>query len=467
MFIGRKKELGIINEKLNNNNFELGVIYGQRRIGKTSTILECLKNQEHIYFLARQDTYQNNLTYFTNEYIKQFNIPYPVQFDTFDQLFDSILKVIQNKKFTIVIDELPFLAKAYPGIVSYLQNLADELKRNDSQLKILLSGSDISFMIDILENKAKPLYQRATFKIHIKPMVFSDAVNMLQGFDDVDIIRYLSVFGNRPYYLEKLDKNKSFDENMINLCFNATSILVDAPNITLPIGYSSNSAYISILTSISNHKQKVKEIADNLHIDENALSTYLGRMLEGESIERKEMFNGNRKTNYYDISDPFIRFYYCLIYLNLPNIERNLGQVIYENNKPIVEDIINHGFEDVVNSYMDEMNANNKLPHVYNSFKKLSVDNSPLGRPIQIDGLADSIDGKCLLAIETKFKNKNLSKEVLDHLKESVSIFANKYSEIHYYVFSKTGFSNDLLSLGDKNVSLISLKDMVNLEERK
>ena len=64
----------------------------------------------------------------------------------------------------------------------------------------------MSFMVDLLENKAKPLYQRSTFKIHVKPMVFSDAVEMLKGLSNLDIIKYLSIFGNRPYYLDKINK---------------------------------------------------------------------------------------------------------------------------------------------------------------------------------------------------------------------------------------------------------------------
>lgn len=45
MFIGRKEELNILHEKLNSNRCELGVIYGQRRIGKTSLIIESVKEE--------------------------------------------------------------------------------------------------------------------------------------------------------------------------------------------------------------------------------------------------------------------------------------------------------------------------------------------------------------------------------------------------------------------------------------
>ena len=461
MFIGRKNELTTLKEKYNSDNFELGIMYGQRRIGKTSIILESTKGYSYIYFLAREDTYSNNLVYFETEFAKFAKTPFTPHFNSFDELFDSLINYVSDSKTIIIIDELPFLAKAYPGVVSYLQSLADSLKLNEKKAKIILSGSDISFMVDLLTNRAKPLYQRATFKIHVKPMIFTDAVEMLSGIANEDIVKYLSIFGNRPYYLDKIDKNKTFDENIMDLCFNKNNILIDAPNITLPIGYSTNSVFTSILIAIASHKQRVKEIADSLRIDSNAASTYLGRMLEGESIEKRETFKGNVKTNYYEISDPFIRFYYRLIFKNLPLIERGLGKDIYRTNVNVIDNVICHGFEDVVNSYMDELNKKEKLPVVCNVFKKYDVSNSSLGRPIEIDGLAESLDGKKLIVVECKFKNENVSAEILEHLKESVSVFEEKYEEIYYYLFSKKSFSNELLAMKDPRVKLITLDEMI------
>ena len=55
MFIGRAEELKTIKERLDSSRFELGVIYGQRRIGKTSIILEAIKGYQYIYLLSRDD----------------------------------------------------------------------------------------------------------------------------------------------------------------------------------------------------------------------------------------------------------------------------------------------------------------------------------------------------------------------------------------------------------------------------
>ena len=463
MFIGREVELKVLKNKYKNDNFELGIIYGQRRIGKTSLILESAKSYKHIYLLSRSTSYQDNLLYFNNEYKKFLNSSLPLNFTSIDEILLSLKELSKNQKLIVIIDELPFLAKVYPGIVSFLQGYTDALKRENINMKLILSGSDVSFMLDLLENKAKPLYQRATFRIHVLPMIFSDAAKMLENIDDFDKVKYLSIFGNRPYYLEKIDKNKSFDENIIELCFSNNSILIDAPNITLPLGYSGNSAYISILTAISNRKHKVKEIADYLQLDSKVLSTYLKRMSDSESVEKRETFNGNHKTNYYEISDPFIRFYYKLIFLNIEDIQRGLGKEIFKSNLKVIDSIIEHGFEDVVNSYMDEKNLNGELNAIYHSFKKYSVDNSILGRSVEIDGLSESLDKRSLLVIEAKYRNKDISLKVLNHLKESASIFSGYKNKV-YYLFSKTSFADDLVRHKSENIKLISLADMFTMK---
>ena len=50
MFVGRKKELNILNKFYSSNRFEFVVIYGRRRVGKTALINEFAKNKEVIFF---------------------------------------------------------------------------------------------------------------------------------------------------------------------------------------------------------------------------------------------------------------------------------------------------------------------------------------------------------------------------------------------------------------------------------
>ncbi|XXP77138.1 MAG: ATP-binding protein [Lettuce witches'-broom phytoplasma] len=54
MFHGRKKELTNLQEKIDFNKFELILLYGRRRIGKTAILQKIMeKNKQAIYFMAK------------------------------------------------------------------------------------------------------------------------------------------------------------------------------------------------------------------------------------------------------------------------------------------------------------------------------------------------------------------------------------------------------------------------------
>jgi AAA+ ATPase superfamily predicted ATPase len=52
MFINRENELRILNNEYIDSKFSFTVIYGRRRVGKTTLIKEYIKDKPSIYFLT-------------------------------------------------------------------------------------------------------------------------------------------------------------------------------------------------------------------------------------------------------------------------------------------------------------------------------------------------------------------------------------------------------------------------------
>ncbi len=61
MFYGRKAELEKLNQMYGSNQFEFAVIYGRRRVGKTTLIREFVRNKRNIFFAASESTARDNL----------------------------------------------------------------------------------------------------------------------------------------------------------------------------------------------------------------------------------------------------------------------------------------------------------------------------------------------------------------------------------------------------------------------
>lgn len=458
MFIGREKELQVLKERYDSPKLELGIIYGARRIGKTYLINHSLEGRRHISFLASDTTEKDNRSLFSQKLNEFLGLPSDYIYPTFKQILDVIVEQAKKQSLVLFIDELPFLAKTYPQIINLIQGVIND--NQEVNLKIILSGSDYSFMEEILKDKSKPLYQRATFQIKLEQFSFSEAVQMLNGLDNETIINALSVFGPHPFYLSMIDKNKSFEENIKALLFSKFGTLINAPYLTLPLSWGNSGVYTTIYQAISHRINKLSDIASHIGLLPNQLSTYLTKLSNSEILEKKEMFNAGQKNNYYDIKDRLLKFYYNFVYPHLSSISEGLGESVYEAEKNNINLFISKSFENVVIDYLSEQNILRKLDSIYEPFKSLNVDNSKLGRSIQIDAISKSIiDENKLIVVEAKYREKNTSLDVLDHLIESASIFPH-YKNKQYYIFSKTGFSDDLLSVNGDNIHLIKLSDM-------
>ena len=61
MFIGREKELRDLNRLYERNSFQLYVLYGRRRIGKTTLLKEFCRDKNAIFYSAEQSSVKINL----------------------------------------------------------------------------------------------------------------------------------------------------------------------------------------------------------------------------------------------------------------------------------------------------------------------------------------------------------------------------------------------------------------------
>lgn len=117
----------------------------------------------------------------------------------------------------MVLDEIAILANADKGFPLPLQYCINH-KFKDTKIKLILSGSNISFMKNLLKDKKGPLFERNIFQIHITKMSFLISLS-LDGIDNEEKIKSLSIFGEYPFYLEIIDNNGVFETNIKRLLF--------------------------------------------------------------------------------------------------------------------------------------------------------------------------------------------------------------------------------------------------------
>ena len=165
-FISRYKELEFLNGEYKKNSSSLIVLYGRRRIGKTTLTSEFGKDKNILYFLATEESEKENqqqfktlVADFTNNELLQ-----NVTTDSWDLIFKTLVNDKPNEKKLIIIDEFQYLGKTNTAFPSIFQKIWDTILKNQNVM-VILCGSLISMMEAQTLAYSSPLYGRRTGQI--------------------------------------------------------------------------------------------------------------------------------------------------------------------------------------------------------------------------------------------------------------------------------------------------------------
>ncbi len=122
------------------------LVYGRRRVGKTRLLLEWIRGKPSAYYQAAPASHKVNLEALAKAVEGQLGLAgfSGIGFRSLPQLVELAYR-LYGSGFVLVIDEFTYWARAYPGILSETQYLADHVLDN-ADIIIALTGSLVSFM---------------------------------------------------------------------------------------------------------------------------------------------------------------------------------------------------------------------------------------------------------------------------------------------------------------------------------
>ena len=160
-------------------------VYGRRRTGKTALMLDYLAGDGKgtaIYYQCASFDYQTCLSDFIavltaalgeNTILRSLN--------SFRDVFSYLSDTGKAAGKVIVIDEFPYLAKKDENAVVEFQWIIDHALK---KMKLILLGSNLSFMKKQLNDSASPLYGRFDEILRIRPFSFTQVHALFPTFED-------------------------------------------------------------------------------------------------------------------------------------------------------------------------------------------------------------------------------------------------------------------------------------------
>jgi AAA+ ATPase superfamily predicted ATPase len=448
MFIGRKTEIGILENEYGREGSSLVIVYGRRRIGKTTLIKQFMQSKDSLYFLSTEEGGRQNLKYFQSLAFDKtaLNLLRPENTLEWEDIFDLLTR--GPDKTVIAIDEYPYLAMTEPGFSSRLQRIWDEMLKNRNVM-LILCGSLIGMMYSETLDYSSPLYGRRTAQIKLAQIPFTDFAGFFPEKNDEELLSIYAVTGGVPRYIELFQPEKDLLENITDNILKKGSYLYEEPVFLLNRQFRETGTYFSILKTLAGGSQKSSEISGRLDMKQASLVYYMNGMIDMDLVEREvpvtERNPEKSKKGLYRIKDNFCQFWFRFVYPFMSYLEmENTAPVIEKIHKSFIDSHLSFIYERVCRELVKEMASEGffgdrivRIGRWWDSKEEIDI--------VGVNG-----DNKPVIFGECKYREGPVGIETLREL-QGKALMVSKAAGSAFLLFSRKGFSKELLEHSRRN----------------
>ena len=456
-FVDREQEMETLQSEYEREGSALVVLYGRRRVGKTTLISEFIKGKKALFFLASEEAEAQNRNAF-REKVAEFidsALLRSADIKSWDVLFKAIMETNFDSKPVIVLDEFQYLGKANPAFPSIFQRIWEEILK-DRSVMVILCGSLISMMESQTLAYGSPLYGRRTAQIRLKQIPFGYYHEFFPGKSRRELIEMYAVTGGVPKYIELFSESKDIYSAIQKCVLNRSGYLYDEPHFLLQQEVSEVGSYFSIIRAIAAGNTKLSAIAGVLETKATSLTKYLKTLIDLDILEREvpvtEDTPEKSKKGLYKIKDNYLRFWFAFVYPNMSFIESGHSRIVMSKiRNSLVKNHIAFVYEDVCKERMWDLNAEGAWPFNFTKLGRFWDSKD------EIDIVALDPEGKNLILGECKYWAELVGVSVLRNLEAKAGAVAweRDRRKVWYVLFSASGFTQELIDEAASRTDLV------------
>jgi uncharacterized protein len=331
-FIGRRKELQVLNHLKQKTSSSLVVIRGRRRIGKSRLAEEFGRNIDRSYIFTglppepgvktqtQRDEFERQLF--------RYKIP-TLRSDDWGDLFWSLSEHCKKGAVLIVLDEISWMGSKDPSFLGKLKIIWDQHFSKNPHLILIISGSN-STWIDENILSSTGFVGRISQTIDLKELPISDCYafwgHQKRKIAPYEVFKILGITGGVPRYLEEIQAKFTAEDNILTLCFQPGGLLFNEFDQIFSDLFSRRSAiYKEIILQLINGPLAQTEITKKLGRTKSGdLSAYLKDLCQTGFLSRDYTWSFKQgklsKLSRFRLSDNYVRFYLRYIEPNKPKI---------------------------------------------------------------------------------------------------------------------------------------------------
>lgn len=340
-FIGRDKELSLLDDQLKKKSASLVVIKGRRRIGKSRLVEELAKRHscDTFYRFAgipptKDTTAQSQRDVFLGQFVNQFGTTIDITDIQHDWalIFKAFAAKCQSGRMIILFDEISWMGSKDADFLGKLKDAWDVYFKKNDNLLLIICGS-VSTWIEENILSSTGYLGRISLDISLKELSLVDSAkfwgSQAEQVSTFEKFKVLAVTGGIPLYLEHIRPEISAEENITALCFRPSGLLYrEFDNIFSDLFSKRSALYKKIVESLAKGSLTREEICQ--HVDQVSSSNvgeYLKDLIISGFVSQDSTWQLKTglptKIYRYRICDCYSRFYLKYIEPNKHKIEQD------------------------------------------------------------------------------------------------------------------------------------------------
>jgi len=452
-FYNRGEELKLL-EKIRSPI--IAIIYGRRRVGKTTLALKFCESKDYLYFFVNPKKTEMLLIEEFLELLKtKVKIEEYIKPKNWEEFFALLFEKYNG---VVIFDEFQWFLNINQEVPFILQKYIDTKKN----LNIIILGSVVGMMKKLFEKEGSPLFKRANIIIKLEPFNFKTVFKILESIGIKSLeekLKFYLIFGGIPHYYALMQsyKIKNLEEAIIELVLKPNAPLRNEVEDIFKESFGKDfKTHLSILLAIGLGKTKLEEISAFSSIQKTSLMPYIYDLRDLlEVIEERRYFGKKRK--YYVLKDNFFKFWFRYVYKNWGMLMIDWERV-FEEIKNDINNYFGLAFEDFAREFLIEKAREKEI-----SFSKIEkfvgyYRGGNERRKFEIDFAC--VDEKKDEITFFEIKWKELKKDEAEKILKNMEINTNSIQKKkHYGIIAKKVEGKELLK--KKGYKIFDLEDLL------
>lgn len=428
---GRKQELNRLEQLLDKNTASFVVVYGRRRVGKSTLIEHFGKSYKMLSFEGLSPraaiTPQDQLDEFSKQLARECNTNY-TRFTDWGDAFYELSKYTKKGRMVVLLDEISWMGLEDPDFPGKIKIAWEKYFKKNPKLIFFVCGS-VSTWIKKYIVTSTGFHGRISLKIRLQELSLKHCRKFWgsreKKISNFEKLKLIATTGGIPKYLEEIYPKLSAEENIRRLAFTEGGILFnDFTNIFTDTLIRKTDIYERIVRMLGEGPIDSRDISDKVGVAKGSyLSSLLDELTTAGFISKYSSWNlktGKLSTvSQYRLSDNYIRFYLKYIEPNYEKIIAGSFNFRSLSSLPGWSSIMGFAMENLV------LSNRNKIKQMLSIMPdEIRCDNPFLQRAtkrkpgVQVDYLIQTKD--TLYICEVRFTRTIIRKYIIDEVEEKI-----------------------------------------------